>query len=234
MHTKAGPEIECELSYMGYLWLQRSLGRPLASLTCAVKRCQPWFVLYIFGLHGSVLMVFKSPTGELSIIIYLRTIAVLSFSAPALVLQYKVKHDIRAIFIYLSILLLCAHNQICGSFLVQARTLLFFQPNRWLNGEQRIHLKSFLLTSWMWRVLLLRKSVVTIISSNFGSSITCQDALFFSVFYSTCCFVLYLLFKQCCISWLLQHALQQLAGVCAICLSVGCFFRKISRLKIII
>lgn len=41
----SAPKIECELCYMGCLWLQCSLGRPLAALTCAVKRCQPWFAI---------------------------------------------------------------------------------------------------------------------------------------------------------------------------------------------
>lgn len=39
------PKIECELCYMGCLWLQCSRRRPLAALTCAVKRCQPWFAI---------------------------------------------------------------------------------------------------------------------------------------------------------------------------------------------
>lgn len=41
MRTKRG----CEHSFMACLWLQRSLGRPLATLTCALRRCQPWFAI---------------------------------------------------------------------------------------------------------------------------------------------------------------------------------------------
>lgn len=44
-HTPNAPRIERELCYMGCLWLQCSRGRPLAALTCAVKRCQPWFAI---------------------------------------------------------------------------------------------------------------------------------------------------------------------------------------------
>lgn len=41
----SSPKIEFELSHMGCLWLLCSLWRPLAALTCAVKRCQLWFAI---------------------------------------------------------------------------------------------------------------------------------------------------------------------------------------------
>lgn len=124
---------------MGCLWLQCSLGRPLATLTCAVKRCQPWFAIVHlwsprFGADG----LKKPHSGALDYHLFKDHCCPW---LPDIHFTYIRSSDVRSsmtLGLFLSVsfcwLLLCAHPQVRGGFWVPAENCGRLVEQRLLSG----------------------------------------------------------------------------------------------------
>lgn len=134
------------LAVWAVFWLRCSLGRSLAALTCTVRRCQAWFVWYILGVHGSVLMVFKSPTEALDY--HLLT----DHHCPVIHVTCISSSNVRSsmmlgLYTFFWLVLLCSHSdmQQLPSSLFNLYKWKFFRTGGWICKQ------SFLLSRG-WRI----------------------------------------------------------------------------------